>query len=296
MKKIMLDPGHAGYYYNRSPVNPNYYESATMWEFAKYLKIALEAYGFIVGMTRYSVHDDPELTERGRRAKGFDLFLSLHSNAAGTKYPDAPWIIHYASDDMTWVDEESKKIASVIGPVVSELMGVSDPYYYTKTCDFDRDGDGRIGDEYYGVLFGAKSVGVPGIIIEHSFHTNEAAAEWLLSDSNLMKLAEAEAEALAKYYGMEAPMTAAEKKEFEAHKKEVEALKKEITTLKKDIDDLEHVKIKYNSTSSCPSWARPTIEKLYEKKLIEGDENGNLTLNKDLLRVLVILDRKKLFD
>lgn len=288
-KKVMLDPGHAGYYYNRSPVNPNYYESATMWEFAKYLKTALEAYGFEVGMTRYSIHDDPELTERGRRARGYDLFLSLHSNAAGTKYPDAPWIIHYSSDETTQVDEESKKIASILGPVISETMGVSDPYYYTKACDFDRDGDGRIGDEYYGVLFGAKSVGVPGVILEHSFHTNEAAAEWLLNDNNLMNLAQAEADALAEYYGMEAPMTAAEKRDYEA-------LKKQVKKLEGELAKLDNAKIKYNWTTACPAWARPTIHKLTQKGLLKGDENGQLNLNEDLIRVLVILDRQKLFD
>jgi hypothetical protein len=40
------------------------------------------------------------------------------------------------------------------------------------------------------------------VIIEHGFHTNRAQATWLLDDSNLQKLAEAEAEVLAKHYGM----------------------------------------------------------------------------------------------
>ena len=285
-KKIMLDPGHAGSCYNRSPVNPDYYESATMWEFAHYLKTALEAHGFEVGMTRYSIHDDPELSERGRRARGFDLFLSLHSNAATTKYPDAPWIIHYSSDDKTFIDEESSKVAHVLGPIISKLMGVSDPYYYTKTCDFDRDGDGRVGDEYYGVLFGAKSVGVPGVILEHSFHTNEAATNWLLNDDNLKKLAEAEAEALAIYYGMEEPMTVAEKKEFDDLKKQMVKLSEE----------LEFAKIKYDEVRDCPEYARPIVSRLVHKKYLRGDKDGKLRLTEDMCRLLVVLDRTGAFN
>ena len=279
MKKIMIDPGHAGYYYNKSPVNESYFESRVMWELAAYLSSALVNRGFVVDMTRYSINDDPELSDRGRRAKGYDLFISLHSNAASNAKADAPWLIHYSSDDRTGLDEESKKIARILGPVVSETMGVSAPYYYTKACDFDRDGDGRIGDEYYGVLFGAKSVGVPGLIIEHSFHTNAKAAEWLLSDKNLMALAEAEADALAKYYGMEEPMTTAEKKDFEALEKRVN----------------EHLK-EYDWTLACPEWAQSTVHKLHQKGVLKGDEKGQLNLTLDALRILVILDRQGLFD
>ena len=56
--------------------------------------------------------------------------------------------------------------------------------------------------EYYGVLRGSKAVGTKGMIVEHSFHTNLAAAKWLSSNSNLKKMAEAEAEVIADYYGM----------------------------------------------------------------------------------------------
>jgi hypothetical protein len=58
--------------------------------------------------------------------------------------------------------------------------------------------------EYYGVMRGARSVGCPlYYIIEHSFHTNERAAKWLMSDENLRKLAIAEATSIAIYFGLE---------------------------------------------------------------------------------------------
>ena len=285
--RIMLDPGHAGSFFNASPVVPGYYESAQMWKLSQKLKTALERWDFDVGLTRQTIDEDPELTERGRRARGYDGFVSLHSNAAASETPDAPWLIHYHPDGKTELDEASAALAHVLGDVVSRVMGVSDPFYYTKGVDFDRDGNGYIDDEYYGVLFGAKSVGVPGVIIEHSFHTNRKAAEWLLDETNLDKLAEAEAEALARYYGMEdKPMTKAEKAAFDELAEKVKKLEKNIS----------NVKPKYNWTLACPTWAQDTVHKLLQKGYLKGDQNGQLNLSEDMCRMLVILDRAGAFD
>lgn len=285
--RIMLDAGHAGSFYNASPVVEGYYESAMAWNLSQKLRTALEAYGFEVGLTRQIPEDDPELTVRGRRARGYDLFLSLHSNAAASETPDAPWLIHFLPDGKTNIDEMSVAVARALGPVVSRVMGVSAPYYYTKGVDFDRDYNGHIDDEYYGVLFGAKSVGVPGVIIEHSFHTNRKAAEWLLDESNLEQLAEAEAAALAEFYGIEdIPMTKDEKKAFEELAKKVDKLD----------NNIENVKVKYNWTTACPEWAQGTVHKLLQRGYLKGDEDGQLNLSEDMCRMLVILDRAGSFD
>lgn len=284
--RILLDPGHAGDFFNRSPVVSEYYESNMTWSLALKLRTALEAKGFEVGLTRTSKYYNPSLTGRGEKAAGYDLFLSIHSNAASSAEPDEPWIIHFLPDGKTDIDEKSAEIAKVLGPVISKVMGVSDPHYYTKGVDFDRDGNGYFDDEYYGVLFGAKSVGVPGVILEHSFHTNRYAAEWLLDEKNLEVLAEAEAAALAKYYDMEGtPMTNEEKKAFEALSAKVEKLN----------DNIENVKPKYNWTLSCPEWARATVHKLTQRGFLMGDGDGELNLSVDMCRILVILDRAGAF-
>lgn len=301
----MLDPGHAGDYFNASPVVPGYYESTMAWNLTHKLKAALEKYGFEVGLTRYDKYEDPELTTRGMKAKGYDLFLSLHSNAAGSESPDAPWIIHFASDNKTNVDEKSKEIAHVLGPVVSQLMGVSAPYYYTKSVDFDRDGNGYIDDEYYGVLFGAKNVGVPGVIIEHSFHTNTKAAKWLMSDTNLQQLAEAEAKAIATYYGIneeDLPMTTAEKKAFEELTQTVKDLTERNEELTKRLDKYDKMGVYDNSAirwayidGNLPEWAAPTIKKLASKGYLKGNDKNSLELSQLMMRILVILDRAGMF-
>lgn len=53
---------------------------------------------------------------------------------------------------------------------------------------------------------------------------------------------------------------------------------------------------KYDNIMDVPEWGIDTIRKLIDKKYIFGDQNGNLDLSKDMIRILVILDRAKLFD
>ncbi len=277
--KIMLDAGHSGYYFNQSPVNYKYYESAQMWKLTEYLYEELTRRGFVVGKTRSTIHQDPELTARGAMAKGYDLFISLHSNASSNASADAPWMIHLSDDSKTIIDEKSKEIARALGNPISNLMGVSQPYYYTKSVDFDRDGNGYIDDEYYGVLFGAKSVGVPAIIIEHSFHTNKKATDWLLDDANLERLAEVEADALAKYYGVGDKMD------------------KRIEKLEKRIEELENqVKPKWAYIDgNVPSWAKPTMQKLVSKGIMKGNDNNSFEMSYLFMRIMVMLDRAGVF-
>ena len=284
--KIMLDPGHSGFYYNQSPVNLNYFESGRMWKLTEFLRECLKYYGFEVGMTRDNIYSDPELTARGAMSKGYDLFLSIHSNAAASEAPNAPWIIHFTNDEKTSLDEKSKAVAHALGGVISKVMNVSDPVYYTKSVDFDRDGNGYLDDEYYGVLFGAKSVGVPGVILEHSFHTNKAAADWLMRDENLMKLAATEAEALAEFYGMK------------GEKQQMEELKKQVEKLTKRVEELEdQVKVKWAYVDkNLPDWARPTISKLVQRGILKGNTENSFELSRLFMRILVILDRAGIFN
>ncbi len=203
--KIMLDAGHYGKY-NRSQAVPAYYESDFTFKFTNMLKAALEGYGFKVGTTRTDQAKDLGLTDRGKAAAGYDLFISIHSNAVGSgvnNSVDYPVAITMVNDDKVSIDEESKAVGEILTQVVAAAMGTSQAARtYTKLSANDRDGNGIKDDEYYGVLHGAKLVRVPGIILEHSFHTNAKAAAWLLVDSNLQAMAAAEATALASYYGM----------------------------------------------------------------------------------------------
>lgn len=54
--------------------------------------------------------------------------------------------------------------------------------------------------------------------------------------------------------------------------------------------------IKYNYTLEVPEWAKPTIQKLLDKKYLTGDDKGKLGLNDTMLKVFVINDRAGLYN
>lgn len=191
-KKICLDAGHVGSKYNQSPVVKTYYESAMVWALHLKLKAQLEARGFQVVTTRASIDTDLGVYERGTASKGCDAFISLHSNACGTESVDYP-VVYRAYDNKNSVDTLALKLAKKVG----ELMG-------TTQAGRTATRKNSSGGEYYGVLRGARAVGTPYyMLIEHSFHTNTKATKWLSKDANLDKLAVAEADILAEFFGME---------------------------------------------------------------------------------------------
>lgn len=197
---VCLDAGHCGNQ-NRSPVVPRFYESQVNWKLHNLLADQLETYGIKVVKTRKDLKTDMELTARGKRAKDCDLFISLHANAADNSSANYVLGIHMVDDDCGVIDQQSKQIATQLAQCVAEIMGTKTEVW-TKKSSSDRDGNGHK-DDYYGVLRGAHTVGTAGVIIEHGFYTNKIQAEFLLNDSNLYKIAEAEAKIIADWFGIE---------------------------------------------------------------------------------------------
>lgn len=246
--KICLDAGHYGKY-NRSPANHVYYESDMAWKLHQMLKKYLEQYGCEVVTTRASQEGDKDLTERGRMAKGCDLFLSVHSNAVGSSVNEnVDYPIVYAP-----LNGKGDKLARLLADCIAQTMGTRQP--------------GRVGHranssgtaDYYGVIRGAVAMGTPGLILEHSFHTNTRTTKWLLDENNLDKLARAEAKVIARYYNL---YTEEEEEEMK----------------------------KFNTIEEVPNYGKSTVEKLVDSGALKGNENG-LDLSEDMLRILVILDR-----
>lgn len=162
-----------------------------MWILCQYLASELEKYGFQVFQTRKDINKDMEVYSRGKCAKDCDLFISLHSNAASNESVDRVDI--YAAHDNL---NNSHELAMRMCQSIAQLMKIEKCYVKTRVGDN--------GDEYYGVLRGARHVGCPLFyIIEHSFHTNKRAAEWLLDEKNLRSLAKLEASVIASFYGID---------------------------------------------------------------------------------------------
>lgn len=187
--KVCLDAGHYGKY-NRAPGVKEYYESDMTWKLHLLLKAELEKYGVVVSQTRSNKETDKTLYNRGAASKGCDLFISLHSNATGSKVnegTDYPVVI-------VQLDGKGDALGEKLAKAVEELMGTAQKGHIWKK-------EGKSG-EYYGILRGAAAVGTCGMIVEHSFHTCSKMAKWLLSEENLKKLAVEEARIIAAHYGL----------------------------------------------------------------------------------------------
>lgn len=75
-----------------------------------------------------------------------------------------------------------------------------------------------------------------------------------------------------------------------------EELKNMIGNLATEVAKLKNPMVYNYIDKNMPDWARPTIDKLYNKGFLKGDENGCLNLDISMLRILVILDRSGTFD
>lgn len=168
------------------------------WQLHLLLKKYLEAKGFEVITTRTEKGKDLALYDRGKKAKGCALFMSLHSNAA---YSTSE-VVAGQKHKSEYVDR-----VDVYAPLKGQMHDLAkllaDRIHHVMETDqggFVKTRASGSGQEYYGVLRGAAAVDVPGLLVEHSFHTNEHAARWLLDQNNLDKLAKAEAEVIAAYF------------------------------------------------------------------------------------------------
>lgn len=190
MIKILLDCGHYKNY-NKGKFT-KYYEGNMTIQLGKKLKNYLENnYNNIkVGLTHNGLTTEMGLYQRGIMSKGYDMFLSLHSNSCDNALVDRVVIIA-PHNDKTY-----DKFAKEFGDIIKKCICVDQ-----NTQVYRREYKGT---EYYGVLRGAKEVGCKKrFIVEHSFHSNEYVSKWLYDEKNLDRLAKAEGDFLAKYFGLQ---------------------------------------------------------------------------------------------
>ena len=203
---VVIDPGHKPKY-NRGAA-PGYYEGDKMYALSEYEKTALEAYGVDVILTRKR-ENDMDLYARGQVAvkngAGYDavVFLSNHSNGFdGT----AVGVVAYRSAHLPDSAALGKKLVNAVVGVMRPVTGVT----YSRGVATRQRADGA---DYYGVIRGsvsgakseAQAAKVPvkySFIVEHGFHDNKTECAFLNEDANLKALAEAEAKAIADYFGL----------------------------------------------------------------------------------------------
>lgn len=204
--KICLDPGHG----NKQNLGLNgYYESVGNLAACLLLKNELERYGFAVVLTRTKESENPDIsTQRGQVAvkNGCQVFISWHSDANAKSSVRGVTVINSVKRP------GSAALAQALAGAIATAMGTSlSPYGGSKNGVWQR--TRAAGDDYYAVLRGATGSGSQvqhTFLIEHGFHTNPEDVDMLDKSHNRLAIVQAEAKALAEYFGLAATQPAPE--------------------------------------------------------------------------------------
>lgn len=186
MKQVCLDPGHGPACPNKSP-DRTYEEQEFAFDLSNRIKSILVQQGVQVTMTR-DASGYPGLTERceiANKTKDLDLFVSIHSNASGEggwSTPSGHMIYTSQPDESAARNKAARCIIHAL-----QAAGVSVR------------GDGLMHNDY--TVLSATTA--PAVLIEHGFHTNRADVAQLKTDAFRTKLANADAEGILDFLGID---------------------------------------------------------------------------------------------
>lgn len=204
---IALDPGHGPGPSNPGAVSHGLREADLTLSVANYCKAALEKYpGVKVIMTHDGKTGTDDLYERVNDAvdAGADVFVSLHMNSATeTAHGAEVW---YPNGSSYKRDEVSMGV-TLSSNILNRLQALGLYSRGAKTRDYPEGYDSSVypdgsTSDYYGIIRYARQRGILGIIVEHAFITNDADAAFLSNEANLKALGEADAEGIARTYGL----------------------------------------------------------------------------------------------
>ena len=188
-KKVCLDAGHsASNQANKSP-DGTYYEHEFTLDMAKRIKVHLERHGVTVTETRPD-GGDVSLGQRCRISNDAkpDLFVSLHSNAAGS-LSTAPDGWSSARGWECYVYGLSGARYEAARAILSQMARVAPAIRSTPIL-------ARPG------LYVLAHTNAPAVLIEHGFHTNREDVKLLKDPSYRETLASAEAHGILDFLGI----------------------------------------------------------------------------------------------
>ena len=181
-KRVCLDPGHGPGNVNGS-ADGTYLEHEFTMDLAERLGEKLEGRGVSVVLTR-SPKGYPSLTERATTANraGVDLFLSIHTNAAGAS---ARGFMAYTSSgpENAPRNRAAVDILNAVHAAGVMLFGTGKPYHQRFTVLTDTT--------------------APAVLLECGFHTNAADTALLKDPAYRDTLAGAICDGVCQYLGVE---------------------------------------------------------------------------------------------
>lgn len=190
MIKVCFDGGHG---LNSNKGVNGYYEGNRMFVLMNMCAEELGKYqGVEIKTTRQEITDNPSNSDRGKMAAGFDLFVSLHSNAIGLLGSDST----RGSIIFDSIVRPNRTLAQKLVNASASLMATPNRGVTVKK------GTWGVYDWFTAMKSAIDSGCKSAMLIENGFHTNAMDADWLSKDSNLRKLAKAFAEIVAEEYDL----------------------------------------------------------------------------------------------
>lgn len=187
-EKVVLDPGHGVETAGKCSPDGSYYEHEFALDMAKRMKRHLERHGVKVTLTREDEHD-VSLSSRVKIANGIkdlDLFVSLHSNAAG--------------DGSEWKSARGYGIyTSAAGESAGRNKAANKILARAKEMGLTMWGGGL---HHNRSLYVLRNTVAPAVLIEHLFHDNKEDAAKLKDAGFRSEMAEANVKGILDYLGI----------------------------------------------------------------------------------------------
>lgn len=225
MPKIMIDPGHGGK--DPGAVGGSWLEKNINLEAALYIGPRLVEHGFEVGYTRTTDVFDGDLVGRGKKAKGYDYFLSLHCNAGGGTGAE---ILTNCKETHAYTETAlHERLGAIVGSRGIKCRHYNTGAFIQKLTDGKRFLTVVDALDWYGVLRGCWSVGISGNLLEMFFI--DSATDRTKFDANRKAVYEAIVQALCEAFGVAyiAPMCEDYKGLYNAAQAEIGRLRSIIT-------------------------------------------------------------------
>ena len=196
---VMLDPGHGGKY-DSGAVYGNLRETDITWKITTEVKKILDNTAGITGILTREQNTNPEIYQRGDMAKqyGADLVVSFHINSSTSSLPRGSEV--YVTRNNR-VDRFYKNSNTLAVNVLNNLanMGIPRNGSFVAKLRPTESGnlypDGTYAD-YYGIIRYPMNYGIPSVLIEHCFITNQYDRAFINNDQMIKKIAQADAQAI----------------------------------------------------------------------------------------------------
>lgn len=200
---VAIDPGHGGTDSGAVGVN-GLHEADVNWDIANACVNELNAY---TGVKAVLTQGKGECLDRKERvdsavAQNADVVISIHCNSSSSASANGSeaWV----PNNSAYLNAQTHVVAEGLGKrILANLQGLGLQNRGVRTLDADdvQYSDGSVAD-YYGIIYYSRLAGIPGMIVEHAFLSNEDDAQLLASASFRASMGVADAEAIAAYYGL----------------------------------------------------------------------------------------------